>query len=73
MGDSFAIFAGMSDDENPLYVEELHPREGFTYNIGRIVSAAAPFTVGKLATTVGFQIAFAVGGAAYLLAALAWM
>lgn len=46
--------------------------QGFTYNIGRVVSAAAPFTVGKLATTVGFQIAFAVAGAAYLLAASAW-
>ena len=28
--------------------------QGFTYNIGRIVSAAAPFTVGTLAQTQGF-------------------
>jgi len=46
--------------------------QGFTYNIGRIASAAAPFTVGKLATSMGFQVAFAVAGAAYLLSALAW-
>ena len=46
--------------------------QGFTYNIGRIASAAAPFTVGKLATSMGFQVAFAVAGAAYLLAAIAW-
>ncbi len=46
--------------------------QGFTYNIGRIVSAAAPFTVGRLATSMGFQIAFAVAGAAYLLAAVSW-
>ena len=46
--------------------------QGFTYNIGRIASAAAPFTVGKLATSDGFQVAFAVAGAAYLLSAIAW-
>lgn len=46
--------------------------QGFTYNIGRIASAAAPFTVGTLATSNGFGVAFAVAGAAYLLAALAW-
>jgi MFS family permease len=46
--------------------------QGFTYNIGRIASAAAPFTVGKLATTQGFGTAFAVAGAVYLLGALTW-
>jgi len=47
--------------------------QGFTYNLGRIASAAAPFTVGKLATTSGFSLAFTVAGAAYLLAALTWI
>ena len=47
--------------------------QGFTYNIGRIASAAAPFTVGKLATTRGFGAAFAVIGAVYVLAALSWV
>jgi MFS family permease len=46
--------------------------QGFTYNLGRIASATAPFTVGSLATTRGFQTAFAVAGAAYLLAAVSW-
>lgn len=46
--------------------------QGFTYNIGRIASATAPFTVGSLATSRGFQTAFAVAGAAYLLAAITW-
>jgi MFS family permease len=46
--------------------------QGFTYNLGRIASAAAPFTVGKLATSHGFSAAFAVAGAAYLLGAIAW-
>ena len=46
--------------------------QGFTYNIGRVASAAAPFTVGRLATTNGFSTAFALAGAVYLLGAIAW-
>ncbi len=46
--------------------------QGFTYNLGRIASAAAPFTVGSLAATQGFAIAFTITGAAFLLAAVAW-
>lgn len=46
--------------------------QGFTYNLGRIASAAAPFTLGQLATTRGFSLAFTVAGAAYLLAAFTW-
>jgi MFS family permease len=46
--------------------------QGFTYNIGRIASAAAPFTVGSLAASRGFSSAFAVAGAAFLVAALMW-
>jgi len=47
--------------------------QGFCYNVGRIASAAAPFTVGSLATSDGFAAAFAVTGAAFLFAALAWI
>jgi MFS family permease len=47
--------------------------QGFTYNIGRIASAAAPFAVGSLAETHGFQTALATTSAAFLLAALAWI
>jgi MFS family permease len=47
--------------------------QGFCYNIGRIASAAAPFTVGTLATTRGFAAAFLLAGAAYLLAAMTWV
>jgi MFS family permease len=46
--------------------------QGFTYNLGRIASATAPFTVGTLATSRGFAAAFAVAGLAYLVGALAW-
>ena len=46
---------------------------GIGYNFGRIASAAAPYTVGSLAATRGFGVAFTVTGAAFLLAALAWI
>lgn len=47
--------------------------QGFTYNIGRVASAAAPFTVGSLAAARGFGTAFLVAGAAFMLAAVAWI
>lgn len=47
--------------------------QGFTYNTGRIASAAAPFIVGSLATTRGFGAAFLVTGAAFLAAAISWI
>jgi MFS family permease len=46
---------------------------GIGYNFGRIASAAAPYTVGTLAATRGFGVAFTVAGAAFLLAAVAWI
>ncbi len=47
--------------------------QGFTYNLGRVASAMAPFTVGKLATSHGFGVAFLLAGAAYLLGAVGWL
>jgi MFS family permease len=47
--------------------------QGFTYNVGRIVSAAAPFTVGTLAQTHGFSTALSISSLAFLLAALMWI
>lgn len=46
---------------------------GVCYNVGRLASAAAPFIVGSLAATSGFGLAFTVAGAAFLVAALAWV
>jgi predicted MFS family arabinose efflux permease len=46
--------------------------QGLTYNIGRIASAAAPFTVGTLAQTHGFRTALSVTAAAFVAAAVAW-
>jgi MFS family permease len=45
--------------------------QGFTYNIGRVASAVAPFTVGSLAGTHGFRLALSTTAIAFLLAALA--
>jgi MFS family permease len=47
--------------------------QGFTYNIGRIASAIAPFGVGSLAATRGFPVAFATAAVAFVLAALCWI
>ena len=47
--------------------------QGITYNSGRIVSAAAPFVVGKLAETKGFGFAFSLIALSFLLAAALWV
>jgi MFS family permease len=47
--------------------------QGFTYNMGRIASAAAPFAVGSLAAAQGFHVALLLTSVAFLLAALTWI
>jgi MFS family permease len=47
--------------------------QGFTYNVGRIASAAAPFAVGSLANTRGFDAALSLTAVAFLLAAAMWI
>ena len=47
--------------------------QGFTYNVGRIASAAAPFTVGTLAQTHGFDVALSTTAVAFVLAAVLWI
>jgi MFS family permease len=60
-------------------IAELYPTTvrataaGVCYNVGRIASAAAPFVVGSMAGTQGFGVAFAITGAAFLLAAMLWV
>ena len=60
-------------------IAELYPTSvrataaGVCYNTGRLASAVAPFAVGTLAATRGFGIAFSMTGAAFLLAAIAWI
>jgi MFS family permease len=47
--------------------------QGFTYNIGRLASAAAPYLVGTLADTQGFGRALLVCSAAFVAAAIFWI
>jgi len=47
--------------------------QGFTYNIGRVVSAAAPLVVGSLAQTKGFGTAFLIVAVSFILAAVLWI
>jgi MFS family permease len=66
-------FSGFGALTAELYPTAIRARaQGFTYNIGRIMSAAAPFTVGTLAGSHGFETAFLVTGVAFLLAAASW-
>jgi MFS family permease len=47
--------------------------QGFTYNVGRLASAAAPFVVGSMAQRSGFGAAFMMTAFAFLVAALFWV
>ena len=47
--------------------------QGFTYNIGRLASAAAPYLVGSLADTHGFGTALLVCSGAFVAAAVLWI
>jgi dipeptide/tripeptide permease len=59
-------------------IAELYPTTvratatGFTFNIGRIGSALAPFVIATLAQTRGFGVAFATASVALVLGALTW-
>jgi MFS family permease len=60
-------------------VAELYPTairataQGFTYNVGRMGSALAPFFIGSLAETRGFGAAFALLAGALLVGAATWI
>jgi MFS family permease len=47
--------------------------QGFTFNVGRFASAAAPFIVGSMAQEEGFGAAFALLAAALLVGAATWI
>ncbi|MGH9162950.1 MAG: MFS transporter, partial [Vicinamibacteraceae bacterium] len=46
---------------------------GFTYNLGRVASAVAPFAVGSLSQTHGFAPAFLLTATAFVAASLFWL
>ncbi len=67
----FSGFAAVTAETYPTQVRA--SAQGFTYNFGRLASAAAPFTVGALATKHGFGSAFHLAAAAFVLAAAFWL
>jgi MFS family permease len=67
----FSGFASVTADTYPSHIRSTG--QGFTYNLGRLASAAAPFTVGALAQTHGFATAFHLAAAFFILAAILWL
>jgi MFS family permease len=66
-------FTGFGAVTAEIYPTEIRATaQGFTYNIGRIGSAVAPWAVGRLAETSGFGAAFSLSAAAFLCAAVMW-
>lgn len=43
---------------------------GFAYNLGRIVSAAAPYTIGKIVQERGFTLGLSLTAGGFLLAGI---
>ena len=67
----FSGFGAVTAEVYPTSVRAT--AQGFTYNIGRLASAAAPFLVGSLADTHGFGAALLVCSAAFAAAAVFWI
>jgi len=66
-------FSGFGAVTAEIYPTAIRARaQGFTYNMGRIASAAAPWTVGTLAQTHGFRLALLMTSVALVLAAITW-
>jgi MFS family permease len=64
-------FSGFSVIASEAFPTALRGRAmGFAYNLGRVVSAAAPYTVGRLAETHGFSFGLFITTGGFLLAAL---
>lgn len=67
-------FSGFGAVSAELYPTAIRARaQGLTYNIGRIVSAAAPWLVGGLAASEGYGAALSVAAAAFIAAAVFWI
>jgi MFS family permease len=67
-------FSGFGAVTAELYPTDIRATaQGFTYNIGRIASAIAPYTVGSLAQSRGFDLALSTTSVAFVLAAVMWI
>ena len=68
------FFSGFGAVTAEIYPTEVRASaQGFTYNMGRVTSALAPFVVGSLAQKHGFQAALSLTSIAFLLAAATWI
>jgi MFS family permease len=67
----FSGFGAVTAEVYPTSVRAT--AQGFTYNIGRLASAAAPYLVGTLADSHGFGAALLVCSAAFVAAAIFWI
>jgi MFS family permease len=67
-------FSGFGAVTAEIYPTDIRATaQGFTYNIGRIASAAAPYLVGTLAQTRGFGTALLMTSVAFVAAAVLWI
>jgi MFS family permease len=67
----FSGFAAVTAEIYPTSIRAV--AQGFTFNVGRLGSAVAPFLVGSLAQTQGFGIAFSMLSGALLIGAATWI
>jgi MFS family permease len=67
----FSGFGAVSAELYPTAIRAT--AQGFTYNIGRVASAVAPFAVGSLAQVHGFSVALSICSVAFVLAAVFWI
>lgn len=67
-------FSGFATVTAEIYRTEIRATaQGFTYNAGRIVSAAAPYAVGSIAQLYGFRVGLSIAALAFALAATTWI
>ncbi|HEX2340859.1 MAG TPA: MFS transporter [Vicinamibacterales bacterium] len=67
----FSGFGAVSAELFPTSIRAT--AQGITYNLGRGISAVAPFVVGSLATSRGLGAAFSITSTAFLVAAVCWI
>ncbi len=67
----FSGFGAVTSEVFPTRIRAT--AQGLTYNLGRGISAAAPFTVGALAAIYGLGGALVVTSLAFLVAAVLWI
>jgi MFS family permease len=68
------FFSGFGTVTAEIYPTSIRAvAQGFTFNVGRLGSAVAPFLVGSMAQTQGFGLAFSMLAAALLIGAATWI